>query len=1826
MKAKKILSGILCLAMVAALFAGITVSVSAAGGTFYSSFEVGADGQTTEPLLENTTDGDRTSGVGGPIVATKLLGDFTKDVVAVTGNTDYNANETKTKLIDSDSGTKYLTNTTFPVVVTYELSTPSVLRRYSITSANDSQDRDPRNWTILGSADGNAPWTTLHTVTGEVFASRFLSKEYEVENETAYKFYRINITNRYGSGSGSTSGMVQFADWNVATNIKEEIEAKPIEAKNSTGPASTWNNLSNQGYTGANAYSMIGSHLGTATGRAYANNVVYDNLAIAVSADTQLEYKIFPDFVGDYDYDYFSHYSAIDLKFTDGTYLSQLGAIDQNFNIVSPTEQGKTKTLATRQWNHIYSKIGSVAAGKTIEKIIASYDKPSNDTGEDKPIRVYFDDIKIKDVVETPKTSLVEYTNTIRGSQSSPSNMSRGLTIPAVTAPFGFNFWSACTANSGSQLFQPQPGNTITHISTSHQPSYWMGEQGTMQFMMNTSVNATSSTSANNVQPSVRRSDWNRDTMIMNANYTKLDFLAGSPAGASTVEFTATDHAMVSKFTFDPAATNRNIIFDSVNSTSNCQFVMNADGTFQGRTAHIGRAEAGMKYMYFYGYFDKVPTLRRVISATAADAVASFSDSVVTMKLATSFIDANQAKKNLELEIPADATFEQVKAATTKEWNDLLGTVEIKGGTQEQLVSFYSNLYRTFMYPNNLSENAGTNEEPKWVYASPYVGSANQVTVVDGPYKMYTNNGFWDTYRTTWATYALLIPSKDTELLNGLVQHHIDAGWIGRWIAPGGVNMMVGTSSDVIFGDAYMRGIEFDYENAYDSMIKNSAVADTTNNSGKTSTGKGRGGLGTAIFQGYTDTGTGEGLSWSIDGYINDYGIANMAKGLGKMDDYKYYSNRATEYVNLFNPSIGGWFRGKTNAGTWRQTDEAFDPRSWGTDYTETNAWNMAFTVPQDGQGLANLYGGPDKLAAKLDDFFTTKGDYLPGGYGGSIHEMLEAREVKMGQYGHSNQPSHHIPYMYLFTNEPYKTQFRVREILNKTYIGATIGQGYAGDEDNGEMSAWYVLSALGIYPLQMGSGDFAIGSPLFPEVTLKLETGDIKIIAENNSYKNPYIQSMTVDGKAYNKLSISHKDFIEAKEIKFVMGPNPSTWATDDAAMPTSITENKEKPRPMADFVPRGITPTTARSEDDTKDTVYVDKAFSNGANLFNDNSNANATINDKSASIYFDFASKKVVEQFTLTSRASGTLQPFTNVSLWASETGEDGTYVKLDERSDVTFRWLRQTTPFAVDNETAYKYYRLDLESEGTNIVLAEAELYGYAHKSFSREDLLNKINEASELDPNKYGAGWENLLEKVNAGQAVYDDEEASIYQILDAIEAIDMAIGELKPFINPYERIEAENTSARDSRVVNDTNSSASGGYNLGGVQNGTWVRYDYLEFGEEGANVFNVRYSAQSSDTGTTPHMDIYIDGPSEEQGGTLVGTYNVRATGSNWSTYVSDSVVLDKPITGTHNVYLMFSSNGSYVANSDYLSFENAAIIDAPESINPAPEKTYALKVVASSNVKEIVLRDGEGTIVPIVNQSSVPQGDNKLFTVEVSSLGDQGDVSLLNVSGNINGLGIAGNKTEISAGAVIDVEVKSPIISAITDKDNYLVNENIAITVVTTDAVNKIAFANENGTFLIKKSSSVEENEDGTKTWEFVISITKASAKTIRIFIDNVDGTTYDSGRSVSFNVKNELDEELVYEITNASLNKTTEKTGAIITATVTTSTTIKNIILCNENNVGIAKKSSSYTDAGSVRTWTITFAISTKGDRTVRVKGVTDTGEEILYAEDLKITITK
>ncbi|MGK5627189.1 GH92 family glycosyl hydrolase [Streptomyces sp. URMC 123] len=1272
----------------AAAPAGHTVSAPAeraadrpAGERFASSFEPDDPPPDWSDTVETGPDGEpRASGVDGG-TPPGIPGNVTDTVTEVRASGEHTeAGEVKENLVDGEPGTKWLVFA--PTAwLEFTLSRPAAVVRYALTSANDAAARDPRDWTLRGSADG-ATWTTLDTRTGESFDGRQLTREFTAAATTPYRHFRLEIDRNAGAE------LTQLAEFQLATGGPPPPPPPTMRSHVDRGPTGSPTAKARAGFTGLRALRYAGAH--RPDGRAYSYNKVFD-VHTRVTADTVLSYRLFPSMPTLHPR-YPATHVAVDLAFTDGGYLSELNAVDQHGARLTPQGQGASKTLYVNQWNHKESRIGAVAAGRTVDRILIAYDAPAGPAD----FRGWLDDVALAPAPpEPPPAHPADHVVTTRGTHSSGA-FSRGNTFPATAVPHGFTFWTPVTnAGSTSWLYEYARANnadnlpTVQAFSAAHQPSPWMGDRQTFQVM------PTAAAGVPDARRTARALPFRHEKETARPHHYGVTFENGLRA-----DIAPTDHAALMRFTFpsDDAA----LIFDNVRGEGG--LTLDAErGVVSGYSDVRSGLSTGATRMFVYGVLDAPVVAGGPLSGGGGEGVTGYfrlrpgADRTVVLRIATSLIGVDQARANLEQEIAPSDGLASVAARARDAWDRRLRVIEVEGATRDQLTTLYSNLYRLYLYPNSGYENTGTREAPRYRYASPFSPPAGENTptatgarLVDG--KVHVNNGFWDTYRTAWPAYALFDPEHAGELVDGFVQQYKDGGWISRWSSPGYADLMTGTSSDVAFADAHLKGVPFDAKAAYEAALKNATAVPP-------SSGVGRKGMETSPFLGYTSTATPEGMSWALEGYLNDFGLARMAEALHRTtgerryrEEADYFLDRARGYVHLFDRRVG-FFQGRDADGGWRLSPDVYDPRVWGHDYTETNGWNFAFHAPQDSRGLANLYGGRQGLAKKLDTFFATPETASPafaGSYGGVIHEMTEARDVRMGMYGHSNQVSHHIAYLYDAAGQPWKTQEKVREVLSRLYLGSEIGQGYPGDEDNGEMSAWYLFSALGFYPLVMGSPEYAIGSPLFTKATVRLGGGrELVVTARGNSARTPYVQALKVNGAPWHSTALPHAAIARGGTLEFTMGDRPSSWGTGRNAGPTSLTEGDAPPSPAVDATGPG-TPVVLTGGGD---------GGGRGGALVDNTSATTASF----AEAALDVGGPAEVVRYTLTS--AGRSAAPTGWTLLGSRDGRQ--WVTLDRRAAETFAWDRQTRAFAVKSPGKYRKYRLVLTGAGT---LGEIELLG------------------------------------------------------------------------------------------------------------------------------------------------------------------------------------------------------------------------------------------------------------------------------------------------------------------------------------------------------------------------------------------------------------------------------------------------------------------------------------------------------------------------------------
>ena len=1255
-------------------------AVAADGAAWSTSFEEGQP-QPLVSTVEVDGSGPRQQNVtGGTAADGSLLG----SVTAVTASAENAPGEVAANLTDANPDTKWLAFATTGWV-RYQLSTAERALTWSLTSGNDAPERDPKDVTLRGSTDGTT-WTDLDRRTGLAFASRGQKQTFTVTTPGDYTYYRLDVTANNGGP------IVQLADWGLFGEIdSSEPQTTPMVSTVGSGPRSGYNVKSQVGWTGVKALRYGGSH--TAAGRGFAWNRLFD-VDVPVGDRSRLSYKIFPDMVtGDLSYP--STYTAVDLRFTDGTFLSGLGATDSHHTAASPNGQGVGKILYASQWNSVEIELGPKAAGKTIDAVLLGYDNTAGPTKET-TFGGWLDDVTVDPAPATLDRSSPTYAVDVRRGTNSSGAFSRGNNLPISAVPNGFTFFTPVTnANSQTWQYYYQQGNnaqnrpTLQGLGISHEPSPWMGDRNQMSVMPSIAQGVPTGSASG------RQLAFDHDDEVARPDHYRVHLDGGIIA-----ETAPADHGGVYRFTFPEGVPTGSLVVDTVDN--NGTFTVDpATGTMTGWVDNGSGLSVGRSRMFVYGTFDRGATATGVApnghTGTRYARFDTSSDRDVELRLATSFISLDQAKANHGLEL-VGRSFNDVQGAAKAMWDKRLNVVEVEGANESEVRTLYSNLYRLNLYPNSQFENTGTASAPRYQYASPVSpksGAATATTtnaaVKDG--KIYVNNGFWDTYRTVWPAYSLLYPEIAAEIADGFVQQYRDGGWVARWSSPGYADLMTGTSSDVSFADAFVKGVALpDKVGTYDAALRNATVLPP-------SSGVGRKGLATSQFLGFTPDSTHESVSWGLEGLVNDFGIGNQAAKLATdpsvpasrqatlKEESEYFLKRSTSYTNHFDPS-SGFLRVRQANGEFSPN---FDPEVWGGGYTETNGWNFAFHAPHDGNGLANLLGGRKAMADKLDEFFATpETGTKPGSYGGIIHEIIEARDVRMGMFGMSNQVSHHIPYMYNWTGQQSKTAEKVREILRRLYVGGEIGQGYPGDEDNGEQSAWNTLSSLGIYPLQVGSAEWAVGSPKFTKMTVHRTQGDLVVNAPANSEKNIYVQKLTVNGEGHKGVSIPHSKLAGATTIDFAMGSTPSDYGTQPNAAPPSLTKGDAMPAPLRDAT--GPNRGTATAPGAT-----------NAAALFDNASTTATTFGSATPTITYALSGIGQRATFYTLTNGAAAGEP----TAWRVEGQRNGTWETIDSRSGQAFTWRTQTRPFKVATPGTYTAYRIIVTASNGTPTLSEVE---------------------------------------------------------------------------------------------------------------------------------------------------------------------------------------------------------------------------------------------------------------------------------------------------------------------------------------------------------------------------------------------------------------------------------------------------------------------------------------------------------------------------------------
>ena len=737
-------------------------------------------------------------------------------------------------------------------------------------------------------------------------------------------------------------------------------------------------------------------------------------------------------------------------------------------------------------------------------------------------------------VEEVP--SPVDYVNPLMGTDSSPG-LSNGNTYPAVAVPWGMNFWTPQTGPMGHGWAYTYNADKIRGFKQTHQPSPWMNDYGQFSLMP-----VTGGMKFNQDD----RASWFSHKAEESTPYYYKVYLADHDV---TVELTPTERAAQFKMTF-PKADSSYVVIDPFDKGSYVK-VIPEENKIIGYTTKYARGKLTNFKNYFVIKFDtpfsdvntwQNDTLAKgqaEMTADHAGAIVGFKtekETVVNAKVASSFISFEQAELNLEREI-GKQDFETTKQNAQALWNEKLGRIDVGGGTIDQVRTFYSCLYRTLFFPNKMYEINAKGEIVHW---SPYNGEIL-------PGYMFAGTGFWDTFRALYPFLNLAYPSINKEMQAGLANDFKEGGWLPEWSSPGYANIMVGNNSASVVADAYIKGLR-----GYDTETLWEALVNGANNEGPM-TAVGRAGAPYYNELGYVpyDVGVNESAARTLEYAYDDFAIYQFGKAIGKpKKEIKIYKERSMNYKNLFDPSYG-LMRGKNEDGSWQ---EDFNPFKWGNPFTEGNSWHYSWSVFHDVQGLIDLIGGEEKFVKKLDSVFSMPPIFDESVYGGVIHEIREMQIADMGQYAHGNQPIQHMIYLYNYAGAPWKTQYWARETMDRMYMATP--DGYCGDEDNGQTSAWYVFSAMGFYPVAPATDQYVLGAPLFKNMTINLENGkEIVIKAPENSDENRYIESMKVDGKTYNKNWLSHEELMKGATIDYEMSDTPNkSRGTKESAYPYSL------------------------------------------------------------------------------------------------------------------------------------------------------------------------------------------------------------------------------------------------------------------------------------------------------------------------------------------------------------------------------------------------------------------------------------------------------------------------------------------------------------------------------------------------------------------------------------------------------------------------------------------------------------------------------------------------
>ena len=695
---------------------------------------------------------------------------------------------------------------------------------------------------------------------------------------------------------------------------------------------------------------------------------------------------------------------------------------------------------------------------------------------------------------------LVQYVNTLQGTNST-YELSWGNTYPTTAVPYPMNSWSPQTGKNGDGWKYQYSATTIRGFQPTHQCSPWVGDYGV--------------TLENGI----------------------------------TTEFSPTTRSAHFRFSF-PAKGDAFLVLDGYTKTSQVQIDV-ANHRITGYV-HNGAFSPKTHKNYFIIQFDKPfvsygtwenrkNTIQKNNLSREGEGIGAYvqfaKGSKVQAKVSTSYISPEQAEVTMTRELGKHSSVEVTKQAAADVWNQLLNRVLVDGGSEEDMKTFYSCMFRANLFSHKFYEEK---EDGSPYYYSPY-----DEKIHDG--YMFTDNGFWDTFRSQFPLTNILHPTMQGQYMQALLDAQEQCGWLPSWSFPSETGGMVGNHSISLLTDAWVKGIRtFDPEKAL------KAYAHEAMNKGPWGGANGRVRWKDYYQLGYIPYPESMGsTAQTLEYCYDDFCAYQLAKMTGNKFYEEVFARQIYNYKNVYDPSVG-FMRGRKLDGSWAD----FDAFEWGGPYCEGNAWHYNWSVFHDVQGLIDLTGGDERFVAKIDSVFALPGIVKYGTYGTKIHEMLEMELAKMGQYAQGNQPIQHMIYLYSYAGQPWKTQYWIRQVMDRLYNSSE--NGYPGDEDQGGMSSWYVLSALGIYSVCPGTDEYVLGSPKFRKATITMEDGKKFVIeAKGNSKDNVYIQNATLNGKRHTRNYIHYSDIVNGGVLELQMGNQPEkTRGTAKEDRPFSLSK----------------------------------------------------------------------------------------------------------------------------------------------------------------------------------------------------------------------------------------------------------------------------------------------------------------------------------------------------------------------------------------------------------------------------------------------------------------------------------------------------------------------------------------------------------------------------------------------------------------------------------------------------------------------------------------------